>query len=1043
MNPDEEIFETAAEVPDTERAAYLDKACAGQPELRARIEALLRADEATGFMDDCGGGFQPPLAPNDTLQFPASPAEQPGERIGRYRLLQQIGEGGFGTVWMAEQMEPVTRRVALKIIKAGMDTKEVIARFEAERQALAMMDHPNIARVLDAGATDKGRPFFVMELVKGIPITKFCDEQQFTTRQRLELFGDVCSAINHAHQKGVIHRDIKPSNVMVTLNADRPVVKVIDFGIAKATQGKLTDRTLFTRFEQFIGTPAYMSPEQAAISEVDIDTRSDIYSLGVLLYELLTGQPPFDAKSLLSAGYEEMRRIIREVEPPRPSTRLMQLSAASNRTDSATKSKISHHKSRIPSDLDWIAMKAIEKDRNRRYETANGLGLDIRRFLSDEPVSAGPPTTAYRFHKFARRHRAALRAGIAVAALLTVAAVAGTWLAIRATNAEVLAKKKADDEAAARTEAESARNEAQILSDFLLDTFSRPQAMRAGPGLTVVQAAEDGLKRIRTQLATEPLQRHQLQRRLAWLMYENGKTKEALPYVEESRDYYLATHPPDHIDTINVQRELATYYVSLGRFEEAKAILEPAYKIAKPIFTPEHKQATATSLIMTHLASAYYGLGEKKKAREMREELLDFSLRRPAGVNPVNVVWAREALAQSYFEEKLWTEALKLREEALPYRYKTHSATNPGPLFALLEDLAENYILLGRDEDAKRTRQEIQRLREEEIVAAGKPKSQSPYETARLSIVQALRAGRFDEAIEACRSWDPVKAGSENLAEPRAWLVNALLLYAGSEEAKQNPDKAEGAAREAAELLALMQSRKPDFPPAMAGMDLFIEFGHWNQAAAMARTLHEHYGKSFWVAYRLAPLLVKTGDHDAYRQLCDEILRNWIAAPPDELKVIWDDARTDPGHMCDVLARVLCLRAPSPEHLSLAIKFADLAIAKTENPFHRWFILARALAAYRAGEFRTAVSMLEPALARMKAVPAIVASRAVLAMAKHGEGDREAARHELRRAEELHRIHWAPERRPVILVSASAPSHDWLFADVLLSEAHSLIGSAE
>ena len=250
------------------------------------------------------------------------PSEQSGDRIGRYRLLQQIGEGGFGVVWMAEQVEPVTRRVALKIIKAGMDTREVIARFEAERQALAMMDHPNIAKVLDAGATDKGRPFFVMELVKGIPITQFCDEQQLTTRQRLELFADVCSAINHAHQKGVIHRDLKPSNVLVTLHGDKPVPKVIDFGIAKATQGRLTDKTLFTRFEQFVGTPAYMSPEQTALCGLDIDTRSDIYALGILLYELLTGKPPFDAEVALSAGYEEMRRIIREVEPPKPSTRL-------------------------------------------------------------------------------------------------------------------------------------------------------------------------------------------------------------------------------------------------------------------------------------------------------------------------------------------------------------------------------------------------------------------------------------------------------------------------------------------------------------------------------------------------------------------------------------------------------------------------------------------------------------------------------------------------------------------------------------------------
>ncbi|RBP39110.1 serine/threonine protein kinase [Roseimicrobium gellanilyticum] len=362
--------------------------------------------------------------------------EKPGERIGRYKLLQEIGEGGFGTVWMAEQVEPVTRRVALKIIKLGMDTKEVIARFEAERQALAMMDHPNIAKVLDAGATDRGRPFFVMELVKGLPITQYCDEAGLGTRERLVLFRDVCAAINHAHQKGIIHRDIKPSNVMITLYADKPVVKVIDFGIAKATQAKLTDKTLFTRFEQFIGTPVYMSPEQASLSAVDIDTRSDIYALGILLYELLVGKPPFDSKSLLSAGYEEMRRIIREVEPVKPSSRLSTL-LGEERTLTAKARHVEPAKldRLVEPDLDWIVMKAIDKDRTRRYETANSLAQDIAHFLADEPVSATPPTMGYQFRKFARRNRAALHVAAAIATVLVAATVMSTWQAVRANRA--------------------------------------------------------------------------------------------------------------------------------------------------------------------------------------------------------------------------------------------------------------------------------------------------------------------------------------------------------------------------------------------------------------------------------------------------------------------------------------------------------------------------------------------------------------------------------------------------------------------------------
>jgi eukaryotic-like serine/threonine-protein kinase len=373
----------------------------------------------------------------ETGDVTAAPREAVGSRIGRYKLLQKMGEGGFGVVWMAEQLEPVTRRVALKIIKLGMDTREVIARFEAERQALAMMDHPNIAKVFDAGATDRGRPFFVMELVKGIPITTFCDENHLRTRERLQLFGEVCDAIQHAHQKGIIHRDIKPSNVLVTLDGGKAVPRVIDFGIAKATQGKLTDKTLVTRFEQFIGTPAYMSPEQAGMAGVDIDTRSDIYALGILLYELLTGKPPFDAKLLISAGYEEMRRIIREVEPPKPSSRLSTI-AGDERTTLAKARHIEPGKLRrmVEPDLDWIVMKAIEKDRSRRYETVNGLALDVEHFLSNEPVSAGPPGPAYRFHKYVRRNKVMLR----VAIMLIAATAVSTVMAVRAERERLEAR---------------------------------------------------------------------------------------------------------------------------------------------------------------------------------------------------------------------------------------------------------------------------------------------------------------------------------------------------------------------------------------------------------------------------------------------------------------------------------------------------------------------------------------------------------------------------------------------------------------------------
>ena len=352
------LFFKAREIPDPDqRLAFLEEACGDIPELLGKVLELLTVEErAEAYFGD--SDLRDPSNDRTVAMPPGEMAgllEQPGLIIDRYKLLQKIGEGGFGTVWMAEQTEPVTRRVALKIIKQGMDTHEVIARFEAERQALAMMDHPNIARVFDAGATQQGRPYFVMELVKGMPVTEFCSERKLTTRQRLELFGDICSAVNHAHQKGIIHRDLKPSNVMVTLHGDQAVPKVIDFGIAKATESKLTEKTLFTRFDQFIGTPAYMSPEQAALSGLDIDTRADIYALGALLYELLAGQAPFDSKSLISAGYDEMRRIIQEDEPPKPSLRFSTANASDRTRISTTHGAESQNLERtLKGDLDWV-----------------------------------------------------------------------------------------------------------------------------------------------------------------------------------------------------------------------------------------------------------------------------------------------------------------------------------------------------------------------------------------------------------------------------------------------------------------------------------------------------------------------------------------------------------------------------------------------------------------------------------------------------------------------------------------------------------------
>jgi serine/threonine protein kinase/Tfp pilus assembly protein PilF len=397
-----ELFLQARELRSpSERQLYLDGACAGDTGLRAEVEGLLEAAAQAG-------SFLESPAPQLAGTAAGLVNERPGTIIGAYKLLEQIGEGGFGVVFMAEQTRPVRRKVALKVLKPGMDTRQVVGRFEAERQALALMDHPNIAHVFDGGATATGRPYFVMELVRGIPISNFCDQNQLPIRERLALFVDVCQAVQHAHQKGIIHRDLKPSNVLVSMHDTTPVVKVIDFGVAKALGQELTDKTLFTGFVQLIGTPMYMSPEQAGQSGLDVDTRSDIYALGVLLYELLTGTTPFDNERLRTAGYDEIFRIIREEEAPRPSTRVSTLGQAAATVSAKRRSEPQKLRRLMRGELDWVVMKALEKDRSRRYESASALAADVKRYLADEPVLACPPSASYRFRKFFRRNKAGL-----------------------------------------------------------------------------------------------------------------------------------------------------------------------------------------------------------------------------------------------------------------------------------------------------------------------------------------------------------------------------------------------------------------------------------------------------------------------------------------------------------------------------------------------------------------------------------------------------------------------------------------------------------
>jgi tetratricopeptide (TPR) repeat protein len=679
---------------------------------------------------------------------------------------------------MAEQEEPVHRRVALKVIKLGMDTKQVIARFAAERQALALMDHPNIAKVLDAGATETGRPYFVMELVRGIKITDYCDQSNLSTKERLELFIQVCRAIQHAHQKGIIHRDIKPSNILVTVNDGVAVPKVIDFGIAKATQGRLTDQTLFTAFEQFIGTPAYMSPEQAVMTSLDIDSRSDIYSLGVLLFELLTGRTPFDQKELLAAGLDEMRRTIREKEPPRPSTRLSTMLAGELATVAKTRQaeplKLIHQ---TRGDLDWIVMKCLEKDRARRYETANGLAMDILRHLNCEPVVARPPSRLYEFQKTVRRHKFGFAAAALIGLVLLAATGISTWQAVRANRAETVAKERLA--------------ESEAVTKFLTEIFQSPDPARDGRTITVAEVLGVAATNLETKLANQPAIRAKLQATLAWTSHVLGLPYEAIPLQEKVRDYYLAASGPEHPDTLRASSVLAIFYYDVGRKEEALKMRQQLLTVRRKVSGPENTETIwlmlnladsyrdagrldealklteealalrrkvngpedpATIIAMNSLATCYNVLGRRDEYLKLSEETVALSLKVNGPENPdtLNVM---ENLTTAYEEAGRLDEALKLREKDLAIRLKVLGPAHSDTLFTM-NDLASSYFSAGRSTEAIALQKRVCELKPKDMYSLVTLATwqtwfghEADYEITRLRIVQ--QAEGTDQAMEA------------------------------------------------------------------------------------------------------------------------------------------------------------------------------------------------------------------------------------------------------------------------------------------------------
>ena len=949
----ETIFHEALGRPLEERADFVTNACGGDAQLRQRVTSLLAAHDAPeGFLPDEPGtkGFRP------SHPLPALPVlEQSGDKIGPYKLLQLIGQGGCGLVYMAEQEVPVRRRVALKIIKLGMDTREVVARFEAERQALARMEHPNIARVLDAGATETGRPFFVMELVRGIRITDYCKQNSLPTRERIDLFIQVCLAIQHAHQKGVIHRDIKPSNVLVTVQDGVGIPKVIDFGIAKAAQGRLTNETVFTAYDQFIGTPAYMSPEQAEMSGLDIDTRSDLYSLGVLLYELLTGRPPFESDELMAGGIGEVRHRIREKEATRPSTLLSTMMAA-DLAKVAKERRTEPFKliNLIRGDLEWIVMKCLEKDRARRYETANGLASDLRRYLRNEPVVARPPSQLYLFQKFIRRHRVLFASISAVAAALCLGLGVSTWLLIRETAARRRAVTAEIAQEQSRREAENSRRQAEMnearaqteantrkhVAEFLQEMLRGiDPAVALGRDTSVLgEILDSTVKRVATDLQKEPEVAAELLTTIGVVYLELARNSQAETVLRRALDLRTRLWGEDNLAVAESEHDLAAALAHQGKLSEAEKLERDALRLRTKLLGVQNLEIADCLRRLGNILAEGQKLGEASQC--FNRALLIRRIQR--GDEHLDVAESLTDVANVLSAQGKWDQAESNFRQALDLDRKLLGNQNL-TVANVLNNLAQLQMSHDQLDEAEATIRETLRIRNA-ICGEAHPLVADTRTT--LAMIQFYN-GDWAEAEAQARLALAVQSEHKDvipgLSRPLNLLIDLLLP--------------QGRVAELDSMLAAAAAGvDPSTPPGLVILQSRAQFeartGRWQAAAAKYTRLIEAHPSDHELYHSLAPILVQTGDVPAYRLLCDQIRLHF-------------GATTNDAAIADRMAKDLLILPAAGPDLAVGVRLADVAITLGQGyRGEPWFHLCKALAEYRQGHFASAIDWSQKALVK-------------------------------------------------------------------------------